>query len=187
MTSRIFFRLLLGAFAGVIANLAAHAVLNYTGDLDDITTRELLWYWFGWVAATIFLGFYVVRAALFILISTVFGFIILAGVQKAQAIAAAPDLNGDGLFTIRDFGIASLLVIFETGERAAEIINGGAVSWDSAFVRFLEFDPTVIEWIAKVGLTGLVWFTLIGWAVMAWNTSGEYWENGRFLWGDDGT
>ncbi len=96
------------------------------------------------------------------------GAAIVLGVVQAQAVIAQPDLNGDGLFTIRDFIHGIALSVFAVGQVYGEFLFG-PIDGQNSIVTFLEIPAWVILWTARVGLTAFVWFVAIYWTVMIIN------------------
>lgn len=82
--------------------------------------------------------------------------------QECVAIAAQPDLNGDGNFTIRDVISAALRIITATGGWYSDMIFG-PITYETGFVRFFEISVGVGIWITRIFLTIFYWFMAISW------------------------
>ena len=81
---------------------------------------------------------------------------------EGMSIVAQPDLNGDGVFTIRDFISAALRIVTATGGLYSDIIFG-PITYETGFIRFLEIPVGVGTWVARIFLTIFYWFSFIIW------------------------
>ena len=85
------------------------------------------------------------------------GWALFSMYERIVEIAAAPDLTGDGKFTIVDLPHAVFSVVVEVGHRYQ------AVFADSSFGQFLEMDATEPNLFWSVVLAGFTYFLVIAW------------------------
>ena len=80
--------------------------------------------------------------------------------DEGMAIVAQPDLNGDGIFTIRDFISAVMRIITATGGGWSDAIFG-PITYETDFIRFLEISVGLGIWVSRISLTMFHWFLTI--------------------------
>lgn len=167
MLENIFKRAVLGALGG----FAVMLVVGWTSMYLEINppepqaTQYATYLFFGASIAVAVLGLSAAKLAFL----TIPIFMICAGAvitwQEWIIISNQPDLNGDGLFTIRDFLRGALDIITATGKwYSFEIF--GKISNESNFVQFFEIPTSWATWISRTILTAFYWFMAITWIPM---------------------
>ena len=82
--------------------------------------------------------------------------------DEGITIVAQPDLNGDGIFTIRDLISAAMRIITATGGGWSNAIFG-PITYETGFIRFLEIPVGLGMWFSRISLTIFHWFLTIAW------------------------
>ncbi len=170
VASLLFWRLAIGAICGFVVLMIVSWTLMYFAALPDepeATTYATVLF-FGVAFSVAAIGLRAAKAALLLAPIFLACTAIVLGVVQAQAVIAQPDLNSDGVFTIRDFLHGIALSVFAVGEEYGEIMFG-PVDAQTPFVRFFEISPWVALWAVRIGFTALVWFFAIGWVALIIN------------------
>jgi hypothetical protein len=154
-------RLILGGLSGFIAMAIVGWTAMYFDALPEEpqATRAATYLFFGAAAIAAIIGPRSAQIALASLaLFLIAGGLVLMGTELVQ-LFEEPDVNGDGVFTIRDAVRGFALVLTAPGEGYMNVL-GGPVTDESGVVTFLELSAGTVEWALRVALTLLYWIVV---------------------------
>lgn len=164
-------RVLMGSLSAFAVMLVVWGSARYLELMppEPEASRYATWLFFSVAALVAILGLWACKIAMF----SVPLFCLMAGlvlsIQELQLTGLASDLNGDGVFTIRDFATAVFDAVVATGSWYLTFLNDETGAFTSTISTFFEIPLWVIEVPAKILLTVFWWGILvIGWARLIW-------------------
>lgn len=165
-----FSRVLMGGISGfVIMLVVGWTAMYFELFPEEPKATQYATYLFFSVAITVaILGLRAAKAA----ILTLPVFMICAAVvitwHEWSGMVDQPDLNGDGIFTIRDILIGIFSILTATGKSYWEFIFG-PLTPQSGLVVFLELPFWLVSGVIRVALTFLFWLLTLSWIPMVIN------------------
>jgi hypothetical protein len=160
----------MGGISGFVIMLVAGWTAMYFGFFpEEPKATQYATYLFFSVAITVaILGLRAAKAA----ILTLPVFMICAAVvitwNEWSGMVDQPDLNGDGIFTIRDILIGIFSILTATGKSYWEYI-AGPLTPESGVVMFLELPFWLVSGVIRITLTCLFWMFALSWIPMVIN------------------
>ena len=159
-------RVFMGAFSAFIVMLVVGRSSEYLGLMpsEPEATRYATWLFFAVAFIVAILGLVACKIALLSvpLFALVAG--IILSVHVLQTTGLTSDLNGDGIFTIRDFVMGVFGVVVATGSYYLTIFGSELTP---TVATFFEVPISFVEVPAKIVLTLFWWGIFVfGWAQM---------------------
>jgi hypothetical protein len=128
-------------------------------DEPEATTYATFMF-FGVAIAVAVIGLRAAKVVMLLVPVFLLGTALVLGIVQAKEVVSQPDLNGDGVFTIRDFLYGIALSVFAVGQAYGEVVFG-TIDEQNRIVRFLEIPAWVLLWAVRIGCTAFVWFMAI--------------------------
>lgn len=160
---------------GTISGVSMMAVVGWTADYlemiptDPEATRYAVWLFFSVAAVVAILGLRACKIALLSvpLFCLITGLVLSA--QELHATGFTSDLNGDGVYTIRDFAVAVFGVIVATGSWYLTFLSDETGLLSSTISTFFEVPLWVVDVPAKILFTAIWWGIFVfGWTRLIW-------------------